>query len=260
MGNDSLPKTQGCHMWTPERLKILRELWPHYGTYEVAAQLNLRRPQVKSKVDKLGLVLLPKHMRMCIECRVGHQKARNTGLRCHKCHLQRRKHMKAGVPVEDSRKGHVTKRYNDRERWMAPLVNTTRMRGGSSFDLSLSFLLRLWDKQKGLCYYTGLPMLEPRYGTGRIPDVASLDRVEPSKGYTKGNVVWVRWCCNMAKGTLSVSDFIKMCRAVADHTCGDVLAELADAQKQYTLRHSGYVPEGPLRDRLLASGDFQEES
>lgn len=39
---------------------------------------------------------------------------------------------------------------------------------------------------------------------------------------------------------------------------GDVLAELADAQKQYTLRHSIYVPEGPLRDRLLASGDFRE--
>jgi hypothetical protein len=60
-------------------------------------------------------------------------------------------------------------------------------------------------------------MREPHYGAGRMSDVASLDRVEPLKGYTKGNVVWVRWCCNMAKGTLSVSDFIEMCRAVANH-------------------------------------------
>lgn len=45
-------------------------------------------------------------------------------------------------------------------------------------------------------------------------DVASLDCIEPKLGYVKGNIQWVSWRVNRAKGEQSQDDFISMCKAV----------------------------------------------
>lgn len=44
-----------------------------------------------------------------------------------------------------------------------------------------------------------------------------LDRVDNDRGYTIDNVVACCGLCNLMKRGLSVSDFIKQCRRIADH-------------------------------------------
>lgn len=68
---------------------------------------------------------------------------------------------------------------------------------GLEFDLTDDFLLKLYDDQNGLCYYTGYPLKLD----GDISfDTMSLDRVDSSKGYIKGNVVFCLNCINRMKG------------------------------------------------------------
>lgn len=46
-------------------------------------------------------------------------------------------------------------------------------------------------------------------------DTASLDRIDSNKGYLKGNIQWVLPEINYMKHTLTLSDFIELCRKVS---------------------------------------------
>jgi hypothetical protein len=75
-----------------------------------------------------------------------------------------------------------------------------------NFNLTKRFLVKLWEKQEGICAITGLEMLEPvGYVASRVPlktpKTASIDRIDSNKGYTKGNVQWVCVFANLAKNT-----------------------------------------------------------
>ena len=45
----------------------------------------------------------------------------------------------------------------------------------------------------------------------------SLDRIDSSKGYLKGNVRFVTVMANLAKGTFSDAELVRFCQAVAAH-------------------------------------------
>lgn len=70
---------------------------------------------------------------------------------------------------------------------------------GHSFDLDLNYLKGLWDGSSGCCVLTGrkfhLGIPDP-YQVH--PDAPSIDRIEPSKGYTKGNVRFITYQTNVA--------------------------------------------------------------
>jgi hypothetical protein len=69
---------------------------------------------------------------------------------------------------------------------------------GKVTQLNLDFLVELWDKQKGICPYTGIKMeLSGREKHG--PCSASLDRIDSSKGYEKDNVEFVCLFINYGK-------------------------------------------------------------
>lgn len=46
---------------------------------------------------------------------------------------------------------------------------------------------------------------------------ASLDRIDSSKGYIKGNVQWTTIDANIAKQDMKESDFIELCQKVVNH-------------------------------------------
>jgi hypothetical protein len=79
------------------------------------------------------------------------------------------------------------------------------------FDLTVKYLKDLYAKQNGLCYLSGL-RLEVS-GTNAI----SLDRLDSSKGYIQGNVLFCCLSINKIKSDLSIDDFIKYCSYVAEH-------------------------------------------
>lgn len=80
------------------------------------------------------------------------------------------------------------------------------------FDLDYKFLLSLFEKQKGMCYYTGMAL---RVSKGKSFDTMSLDRVDPQHGYIKGNVVFCLNCINMLKSNYRIEDISKVFAAIA---------------------------------------------
>jgi hypothetical protein len=64
-----------------------------------------------------------------------------------------------------------------------------------------------------VCHYTGIELtLEPNKN-----NTISLDRVDSSKGYIKGNVVFCLATINSMKYTLSQEDFYTICKLVVEH-------------------------------------------
>jgi len=69
------------------------------------------------------------------------------------------------------------------------------------FDITLEFLLDLWEAQHGICPYSKLKMKLPPTLTHNRNDplCASLDRIDPNIGYMQKNVEFVTQFVNLGK-------------------------------------------------------------
>ena len=65
------------------------------------------------------------------------------------------------------------------------------------------FLLNQFDKQQGLCFYTGIE-LQYVQGQGTKDATASVDRIDNSVGYVPGNVVLCSYKANSVKRNLTL--------------------------------------------------------
>lgn len=106
-----------------------------------------------------------------------------------------------------------------RRRITAALARTTnfnnsrRIEGDS--NLTMSFLLALYDKQEGKCAITGRKLSMGRVASkGYEPDLLSVDRIDSTKGYTRDNVQFVTWQANVAKNRHTQKELLEFCRAV----------------------------------------------
>lgn len=75
-------------------------------------------------------------------------------------------------------------------------------------NITESDLKELWEKQNGRCAYTNIELQLP-IGNNK-PDIryqASLDRIDSSKGYIKGNIQFVAAPINFMKSTMSDDNF-----------------------------------------------------
>ena len=80
-------------------------------------------------------------------------------------------------------------------------------------DLTLDYLMYLWEKQDGKCALTGMQMTYKFY-EGRVNTNLSVDRIDSTKGYSKDNVQLVCMAANQMKNDLSMEEFINMCESV----------------------------------------------
>ena len=80
-------------------------------------------------------------------------------------------------------------------------------RHGEGMNIDENYLREIWNIQKGICPYTGIKMLLPKNTSNKdgIHSLkkASLDRIDSSKGYLKGNVEFVCMAINMAKNSFT---------------------------------------------------------
>lgn len=85
-------------------------------------------------------------------------------------------------------------------------------------DLTLHDLKSQWEKQKGVCPYTGIKLILPKSkNTCNIRELASLDRIDSSKLYERGNVVFVSTPINYMKGCMTEEDTTKFCKIIMEH-------------------------------------------
>lgn len=111
------------------------------------------------------------------------------------------------------------KRAKTVETYLMYLLGKARARSGGEVELEVSDLVRLWFLQGGRCALTGWEMTRS-LGKGSIATNASIDRVDSSKGYVRGNVQLVCRATNTAKSNLTTEDFVALCRAVVEKADG----------------------------------------
>jgi hypothetical protein len=99
--------------------------------------------------------------------------------------------------------------------WKRLKANAFRRRSGPlSFEISISYAWRIYQKQEEKCALSGLPIPMPE----KVEEgfVASLDRIDSKKGYIEGNVQWVHKDLNKMKWDLELHRFIELCKLVAE--------------------------------------------
>lgn len=94
-------------------------------------------------------------------------------------------------------------------------IKSRCLKCGFEFDLDFDFLSHMWHKQKGKCFYTNIPMSNSMKQSGfQSWDGPSLDRVDPSLGYIKSNVVWCIFAVNSFKQSLTIEQFKKAVESI----------------------------------------------
>jgi len=86
----------------------------------------------------------------------------------------------------------------------------------NDIDIDEKYLKELWNKQNGICPYTGIKMelMKTSSQNHKLKSLkkASLDRIDSSKGYIRGNVEFVCMAINNAKSNFKkeeMKSFIK---------------------------------------------------
>lgn len=83
-------------------------------------------------------------------------------------------------------------------------------------DIALDDLEDLWERQKGICALSGVPMTFSMF-EGRVPTNVSLDQVNPAMGYTKDNIQLVCAAANQMKSNLDMSMLLFFCDKIVAH-------------------------------------------
>tara|TARA_R110000822_G_C15118878_1_gene473770 strand:+ start:135 stop:671 length:537 start_codon:yes stop_codon:yes gene_type:complete len=89
-------------------------------------------------------------------------------------------------------------------------------------NLDLHYLKDLWDEQQGICPLTGWNMILPKsstrgFNSSKSPKNTSLDRVDNSLGYIKGNVRYVSVMANYCRNTFTDQEVKTFCEAVTNN-------------------------------------------
>jgi ribosomal protein L37E len=94
-------------------------------------------------------------------------------------------------------------------------VNIARHRAkkkGWDFEFTIEEAMEIWRNQNGECAVTGFPMT---HSMENFEFSASIDRMDNSLGYTKGNVRLVCARVNMMRNTLDAEMFLFWAKAVS---------------------------------------------
>lgn len=123
--------------------------------------------------------------------------------------------------------------YEHRDRFtpFRALFNTTKRhaagkkghQSAKDFLITHEDMLEQWERQNGVCPYTGWKLHLPINSTRAWDDSAdplkraSLDRIDSAIGYVRGNIQFVAQMANYAKNRFSDGQLLLFCEAVVDH-------------------------------------------
>lgn len=103
-------------------------------------------------------------------------------------------------------------------RWFVRRAQNRIAKKGPT-DLTPEYLQELWAAQAGKCPFTGwqlrLPHSTEGWRDGRHPTNASLDRVDNTQGYIRGNVRFVSVMANIARNLFTDEQVVEFASAVA---------------------------------------------
>ena len=120
------------------------------------------------------------------------------GLKCKECTLNiTREYKRKKRESVDFRKLEGLKQKERRVRlWQNTLINDSKYRGIKN-NLSVNDINELFEKQNGLCFWFGVPLIPSN--APKHPQQPSLDRLDRNKGYTKDNIVLTCYSANIGR-------------------------------------------------------------
>lgn len=129
---------------------------------------------------------------------------------CRKCNAKRKmKQVNASPRLRALRNKAARKSHqkNARNFLVQLLVQSKRSatKKTMEIDIDIDFLINLWDKQDGLCAMTGIKMVHARNNLRSI----SIDRIDSSKGYIRGNIQLVCKSANLGKGAHQNDEYLE---------------------------------------------------
>lgn len=118
----------------------------------------------------------------------------------------------------EENKEHLRKICNNKLDEFSPfrtLMKSCRNRKNKDCNLDLPYLKDLWEKQKGKCALTGVDLKLETSSNKNYQ--ASIDRIDSSKGYVKGNIRFTSVSVNWLKSDLDdnhLREFFQICKMV----------------------------------------------
>jgi hypothetical protein len=83
-------------------------------------------------------------------------------------------------------------------------------------ELNIQDLKEVWEKQNGVCPYLKINLTLSSYSKIEKDPIlsASLDRIDSTKGYVKGNVQWISRAMNYLKNNMSGEDMMRVIQLI----------------------------------------------
>lgn len=89
------------------------------------------------------------------------------------------------------------------------------------FNITIEYGWELFEKQKGLCALSNIQLIMDRQFSQNLgpnkKQTASLDRIDPTRGYVVGNVQWTHYLLNRMKSDFQTDEFVSWCKLVSLH-------------------------------------------
>jgi len=96
---------------------------------------------------------------------------------------------------------------------------STKRKNQKNIELKMEDLEEVWERQNRTCPYSGIQLILPeghKLGSERFYKYASLDRINPSKGYTKTNVEFVSRAINWMKNKYSKEETVEFLKITSE--------------------------------------------
>jgi len=116
----------------------------------------------------------------------------------------------------------ISKHANNRKDEFTSFKYTFRVikRRYKEFNLAIEDLANQWNKQNGICPFTKFNLILPTDSNKiHFSKRASLDRIDSTKGYIKGNIQFVSTMINFLKSNLGDQDVIQFRNDLIKNYC-----------------------------------------
>lgn len=109
------------------------------------------------------------------------------------------------------------KRSSTAKNFISGILNhAAKRKQHLGFDIDLGFLMELYKNQEGRCAISNVLMTHIA-GSGRVTTNISIDRIDSSKGYLRGNVQFVCDAVNKMKQDMSENELYDWCNKIVRH-------------------------------------------
>lgn len=176
------------YKWNNEEDKLLKQyINLKYPFWDIAKKLNKSKKQIQYRAEKMGFI---------------------TTTHCKREEKETFVKKYGNLPLTHV----IVKRFNAAK-------NRAKSRN-IEFNITRDFLIELYRRQNGLCYYSNIEMKDTignRNRNNNDPYSLSIERVDSTRGYTKDNIVLCCSVINIMKNGLSKEEFLSICRKITEN-------------------------------------------